>query len=368
MQQHGWGEGEAAFTVQIEMQEAARKPGSVHAARLTDLAKAISAGSTEEIKLGEQYALGRIAGTKEQWEQTRETMLKSSYLKSKTEIFDSNPTGPLISIRDAIFADGGSGLRAAMVDHVDISVPLDDAFEYYNERLPFMVVRDSSVPTHYLVQNMAAVDKALDVIASELEVPRDGLVPDQKTVPLRFSYDAVSSDAQIQGTTHSLQADEVDEGRRALTLNLSVMKGRTFIHELGHVVDLGSGLTDDERHQILSRSGVLMDAKISTDKQFPEGGEFAEYLLMEKEIFARTFDAHFVNLARKSGDLNFTMLGGLHTTQGFDRAAAYGDIEKTSLFMSELKDVLALRREARHEAANNAEASSDITSSVSFTV
>lgn len=371
MERQGWDEPEAAFAVEIEMIEAARKPGSVHAVRLSDLAKAIQSGSTPEIEMGEQYALGRIATSEEGWVQARETILKSEYLRDRVETFKSNPTGPLVSVRDAMLEQGGGSLRAAMMDAVDVPVPMEEAFGVYSERLPFMVVRDSSVPTNLLAQNMVAVDKALDVISGELELPRDGLIPDQTTVPLRFSYDAVAGDARTMGNMSTIEGDEVsEEGRRALTLNLSVMKGRSFVHELGHVIDLGSGLTDDERHQILSRSGVLIDAQVAVDQQFPEGGEFADYLLDEKEVFARTFDAHFVNLARSSGDHSLSMLGGLQTTQGFDRAAPYGDLEKTSAFMNELKDVLALRREARHEASNNADARADrgANASVSFSI
>jgi hypothetical protein len=246
------------------------------------------------------------------------------------------------------------------MDRVEVPVPVAEAFSFYRDKLPFLIVRDSSVPSALLAQNLAAVDRALDVIANELELPRDQLVPKQSTIPVRFSYDSVLANGTALGfmqramTEQSAVADGEDF-RDALTINLSVAMGQTFTHELGHLIDHGNGLTDEERHAILVRSGVLAAASTAVDKVFPDGGQMAEYYLDEKEIFARAMDAHVVNVALSQGDKELASVGGLHTTQGFDTAAPFGDLAMTSAFISEVKDALAHRREARHEASRKAE-------------
>jgi hypothetical protein len=363
----GWAEAEAAFVVHQQMRVAVQAPKSVHAVRLTDLAKALDAGAETEIGSGTDYALGRVASTAEEWDDLRQVVLGSEELRESVEKFESGDGGALARIRDVVMDDTGR-FGPEIMDRVEITVPGDEAFVFYKERLPFMVIRDSSVPTRTLVQNMAAVDAALDVVAAELEIPRDSLIPKQRSVPVRFSYDAVSGDGAAIGRMHSIGAstgggDDGEEDRAALTMNLSVMKGRSFIHELGHLIDSGNRLTDEERHAILSKSGVLAKAREAVDRQFPEGGQFAEYLLDEAEVFARAFDAHMVNAVRARGDVGLKELGGLHTTQGFDRAGPYGNLERSTAFINELKDVLALRREARHEARHRtgAEAASGVS-------
>ena len=207
---------------------------------------------------------------------------------------------------------------------------------------------------------MAAVDKALYVVANELELPRERLVPQQATIPVRFSYDSVLANLSALGFMQRVETEQsaVADGedfRDALTINLSVAIGQSFTHELGHLIDYGNGLTDEERHAILLRSGILAAVATAVDKVFPDGGQIAEYYLDEKEIFARALDAHVVNVALSRGDMELASVGGLHTTQGFDVAAPFGDLAMTSAFINEVKDTLAHKREARHEASRRAE-------------
>lgn len=368
----GWSEAEAAFAVQQQLVEAIRTPNSVHAVKLTDYARAlVTADSEREIERGENYALGKMASNAEDWEDLREAIRSNEWFQAVVGQFDPEVHGDLVSVKD-VFRDAEISFTPEVMDRVDLPIVGDEAFARLKERLPFLVIRDSSVPTRNLVQNMAAVDKALDVVAAELELPRHTIIPNQRTVPVRFSYDAVSVADQAIGYVQRGGADEptpVDaEEREALTMNLSVTKGRSFTHEFGHLVDLGNGLSKEERHAILSKSGVLADTQAAVDRLYPQGGPMAEYLLDESEIFARTFDAHIVNVVRERGDHSLEAIGGLHTTSGFDVAAPYGDLEKSSAFMSELKDVLAVRREARHEAQHRtaAEAGAAQGKAVSF--
>jgi hypothetical protein len=346
----GWGEAEAAFAAMEQMRQAAAAPRSVHAVRLTDLAKALDGGTPEETASGESYVLGRIGDAGEVRENARFAAAMKGYA--------ANRHGPLVSVRDALLDEGGALAPEAM-DRVEVKVSDEEAFAYYRERLPFMVIRDTSVPTRVLAQNMAAVDATLDLVAEELELPRDALVPRQRTVPLRFSYDAISANEADVGELQRIESDEPQDGeddRAALTMNISVMRGRSFTHELGHLVDRGNGLSDEERHGILSRSGVLVEARTAVNRAFPDGGAYADYLLSEPEVFARAFDAHVVNVVRARGDDELRAVGGLQTTQGFHHAAPFGDLDRTNSFMAELKEVLVLRREARHEARQKASA------------
>ena len=354
MSEKGWGEAEAAFVVRQQMVEAIEQPNSVHGVKLTDYARAlVTDDSAREVEHGRDYALGRIASSQDDWDDLREAVISNPELQAMASSIDSEVHGDLISVRDVIRNVEGH-FTPDVMDRVDVEGSGEEAFARLKEKLPFLVIRDSSVPTRMLVQNMAAVDKAMDAISAELELPRNSIIPKQDTVPVRFSYDAVSvadqalGYVQNGGSSEEIAADSED--RTALTMNLSVTKGRSFTHEFGHLVDLGNGLTEEERHAILSKSGVLVDAQSAVDRLYPEGGPMAEYLLDEREIFARTFDAHIVNVAKDSGDVALSGVSGLHTTSGFDVAAPYGDLDKSSAFMGELKDTLAARREARHEA------------------
>src|SRR5690606_3133531 len=129
-----------------------------------------------------------------------------------------------------------------------------------------------------------------------------------------------------------------------------VKRGGTFIHELGHLVDQGNKLSDEERHDILRSSGVLMRVREELERIFPNGGEQYDYFAMEEEIFARTFDAHFVNLARSRGDKLLETIGGRQVTYGADLAAPFGDLETSSRFMDMLKSTLEAKKEAKHSA------------------
>ena len=199
----GWGEAEAAFAAMEQMRQAAAAPRSVHAVRLTDLAKALDGGTPEETASGESYILGRIGDAGEVRENARFAAAMKGYA--------ANHHGPLVSVRDALLDEGGALAPEAM-DRVEVTVPDEEAFAYYRERLPFMVIRDTSVPTRVLAQNMAAVDATLDLVAEELELPRDALVPRQRTVPLRFSYDAISANEADMGELQRIESDELQDG------------------------------------------------------------------------------------------------------------------------------------------------------------
>lgn len=369
MERHGFSEAEAAYVTIGQMVLAQASPRAVHSVRLTDLAAALEKGPVEEVQVGGTYMLSRMAASPQAWEALRSRVQASPDFQVMVRHAEAPEVGPLVSARDAVLARVGMELSPEVMDRVEVAVPVEEAFDYYRERLPFMVIRDTSVPTRVLAQNMAAIAAALDVVAEELEVPRDALIPDQSTVPLRFSYDAIGSGAigYLRSIDTPEQPDE-ESGRMALTMNISVTKGRSFTHELGHLVDRGNRITAEERHGILARSGVLADAQAAVSREWPEGGEYADYLLKEPEVFARAFDAHFINVVRARGDQELRALGGMQTTNGFDLGAPTGDLEKSSAFLRELKDVLSLRREARHKARQQAkvEASPEVKGSMSF--
>lgn len=376
MERFGWDEAEASIMARSGMLDA-KKPSSTLGVWMTSLASAIIEKDQTSLETWTDQVIGKVIYSHSDPEELRVALNEGSLLRNLRSIYETNPTGdhPIVSVRDAnlYYQDG---LSPEIMDAVEVGVPVGEAFSYYKDRLPFMVVRDSSVPSRLLAQSMAAVDKALDVIAAELELPRDQLVPKQKVLPVRFSYDATSAADTGLGNVRRLvskadadtdaEAEAKDDDRAALTMNISVTKGRSFIHELGHLVDFGNGLSDEERHAILSKSGVLADAKATVDRQYPSGGTYAEYLLQEDEIFARTFEAHIVNSVRARGDHNLRALGGLHTNNGFDLAAPFGNLERSSAFMNELKDTLAMRRENRHEASRKAEAGAEANAGVSY--
>lgn len=355
MRQKNIGEAEAAFLTKRVMEGAARQPQSVHSVRLTDLARALVEGREEVAAAGVTHVLSRIAVTDDDWSDALDDVQLDPFYRQAIESMQHTEYGPLVGIRDAMLRDR-SGLTPFLMDAIPVPVPVEQAFDIYKERIPFLVVRDSSVPSKMLAQSMVAVDAALDVVAGELEVPRHALIPRQKDVPLRFSFDAVSMDRNVRGMVKAIASDgsndsvDKEDARDAVMMNLSVSQGGTFIHELAHIIDNGNSLTDQERHDILAKSGMLDLARQAVDKEFPQGGEYAEYLLREDEIFARSFDAHFVNVMRDQGDVTLAGIGGFHTTHGIDRAAPFGDRDKSDAFIAALKDTLSLRREARHEA------------------
>lgn len=362
-----WAEPEASVLAMQGIEDAVRRPNRPVSGMMSELGAALGRGDETSAETLTDIIIHKMRGEDQDWQGLRETILDSDRFRAVSTFFKDNKfaEATLVSFRAAALAsaarrDGGVRLHPTIMDRVDVPVPVAEAFTYYREKLPFLVVRDSSVPSALLAQNMAAVDKALDVIANELELPRDQLMPKQSTIPVRFSYDSVLANGTALGfmqrakTEQSAVADGEDF-RDALTINLSVAVGQTFTHELGHLIDHGNGLTDEERHAILERSGVLAAASAAVDKVFPEGGQMAEYYLDEKEIFARAMDAHVVNVVLSRGDRELSAVGGLHTTQGFDTAAPFGDLAMTSAFISEVKDALAHRREARHEASRKAE-------------
>lgn len=362
MERFGWEEDEAAVWTQRNMAIAAR-PNQTFGMWMTSLGHALA--EKDEVAKGTwtDQVISKMMHLDGDVEDLHESMVNSTTVLTTRSIYASNPKGenPVTSVRDAVLWRQYD-LGPEALDAIQSDIPVNEAFSYYKDRIPFMVVRDSSVPSRLLAQSMVAVDRALDVVSAELELPRDKLMPRQTTVPVRFSYDAVNAGGDHLGNARQIKSDDAEadsvkeDDRAALTMNISVMKGRSFVHELGHLIDFGNGITDEERHAILSKSGVLAEAKAAIDRQFPQGGAYAEYLLDEREIFARSFDAHMTNVVRSGGDTNLKALGGMHTTQGFDHAAPYGDLERSTAFISELKDTLALRREVRHEASRKAEA------------
>lgn len=352
-QQKGWMDLEASYLAYRTIAEAAAMPNSGMATRLTQLGRALAASDETEIKSAETWIMDAIfenaEGLGDQQEKLRQERLFQAISLRLGE--DS-----LIRPRDFVAGmvmKNSSHMSAAMM--TGIAVGPDDSFEAAAAKVPFRVLRDNSVPTRTLVQNMKAVAKAIRYIASEMEMEPNALFPGQENVPARFSFDAVSADKGAEGRVASFQQkadgqEGENDATRPLVLSLSVKRGGTFIHELGHLVDQGNKLSDEERHDILRSSGVLMRVREELERIFPNGGEQYDYFAMEEEIFARTFDAHFVNLARSRGDKLLETIGGRQVTYGADLAAPFGDLETSSRFMDMLKSTLEAKKEAKHSA------------------
>lgn len=339
--ERGMDDVDAAIASFEMLRDAASRPLGNIARRLDLLGEAIHSNDATAIREGVSYAVEMASIPRP------EDRLRGEFADW---VRKAEASGAGVRILDVAFADTH---RLFPANHMSrLTAESRETLEYYSSRLPFAVRRDTAAPTASVVQYMKAVDRVLDVVARELDLPKNSLLPDQKTVPLRFSYSAVSADDSSEGNVMTLQsketADDID-ARVAMVINVSVTRGRTFLHELGHVIDAGNKLSigSESRDNILLTSGILAAAQESVGRLYPEGGDFADYLLSNSEVFARSFEAHICNVMMRDGV--FEEAGGLLISHGYDVAAPFGDLELSERFMASLRAEIGARKDAAYD-------------------
>tara|TARA_R110000737_G_scaffold127218_4_gene159782 strand:+ start:11548 stop:13209 length:1662 start_codon:yes stop_codon:yes gene_type:complete len=322
-------------------------------ASLDELARGISIDDAEL----RQRAVDRLLNGLDMISDERRDHIERSYRDQVQRLPDTGLTRP----RDVVLRDmlpREPKLTPAVMSGLELGK--GDTEAAFTSQLPFKVRRDAGVPTRRLVQNMMAASMALDVISQELGIGRGELIPDQASMPLRFSAGLTQAGGQSIGDVRSTRSESTDEDgevkvTQAQVMSVSVASGASFVHEAGHMIHNGYDLSTKEIEGILRESGVMTVAMTELNDRFPEGGKTFDYLSDPREIFARTFESHMVNVVRASGDIRLEALGGSQTVNPWDEASGRGDIELTRRFVDRLKDTITLKLDTAHAASRDAD-------------
>lgn len=225
-------------------------------------------------------------------------------------------------------------------------------------RLGMNVRRDNSLPTRQYEHALVAISRGMEAIAEGLNKEIEAIVPNQQDVVLRISRGKPAADEKTLARQTSVAGgpDEEDLGRIS-AISVSGIYGGAFIHEFGHLVDENHGLSKEERRDLLEQSGVRGRVLRSVRLAIEDGKideKTGDYYRDDAEIFARTFEAAFVNRALKNGDTSLSSIGGFSAAFPGDSHAPVGDHQLTEQFLSSLNELLDRKQTLKHERKNAA--------------
>lgn len=262
---------------------------------------------------------------------------------------------------DGIMSDGkGTQLDAALGQlrgKVPILVlePVKDSplsTDELEAGLGMVVRRDKSLPTSVYRHTLTSLNEALDAVADAIQQDRSRIVPEQGSVVLRVARKFAMADERFLGVRRTAEVDtEGDDVQSVSAIAVSAIYGGSFVHEIGHLVESGYGITDDERREILDAVGVRgrVFRAVRQDLESERiDDDFAAYLRSDSEIFARTFEAAIINRALQEGDETLSSVGGL--TSGFrgDHYSPIGDNQLTEKFLSEVSKLIDRKLSLEH--------------------
>lgn len=257
----------------------------------------------------------------------------------------------------------------------DIAADLSErvTLESLKGSFPFMVRHDRSIPSRVVADHLVSSRRAVEFVADQLGLPPDGLMPDQRSVPWRFASGRVTFDGGANAAVHvavaqgmdgapaNVQVDEVtgELDRGVIAATSSVARPGAFVHELGHTIDFGNQVTDEERMGVLQRTGIYAIAMDRIARTHPEGGPEAAYLGDPAEIWARSMEAMVINASQRAGDARLERAGGAMSIRPHVDHAPLGDHAMTRRFAELVREIVVARRDKDHAARADARATAE---------
>lgn len=217
------------------------------------------------------------------------------------------------------------------------------------------VRRDKSLPTNQYRHTLVATRMSMLAIAEGLNKDASTIIPDQKSVLLRVSRQSSAAADNVVGRQTTVAVhdgiDGEEEAGNATAISVSSTKGGSFVHEFGHLVAEANSITVEEMKDLLENSGVrgrvFRAVRMAVEKEWMSD-EHAAYLRSDDEIFARTFEAAFVNRALSDGDHSLKSLGGFSAAYPGDQFSPFGDSQLTEKFLADLNALLENKQALSH--------------------
>jgi len=201
------------------------------------------------------------------------------------------------------------------------------------------------------IQYMHALDatrKAVIAIGQLLNRSPDELFPNQKGTILRISRKAATSEEGVMGQA-SRMGDAEDDIGAIQSVAISAEFGGSVVHELGHVLHDAHGLSAAEMRQVIEESGVRgrVLKSVLADKELGLiSDDMADYMMLDQEIWARSFEAALVNRAVAAGDTTLETIGGLTAAHLADEYSPTGDHGLSEKFAAKMTEMLDQKRSA----------------------
>lgn len=234
--------------------------------------------------------------------------------------------------------------------------------EELESKIGMSIRRDKSLPTAQYRHALLGMAECMEAIGDALNKEPAKIVPAQDGVVLRIARKSAMADERTLGVRVSVQvdADADDEVQSVSAITVSATYGGAFAHEMGHLIEQGYNITDDERREVLETSGVrgrvfrAVRAAADDDKLTPK---LADYYRSDTEIWARTFEAAILNRSLLSGDYKLQGVGGYSAGVPGDDFSPIGDNELTEKFLSEVNILLDQKMNLQHQKRQAASAS-----------
>lgn len=267
-------------------------------------------------------------------------------------------------VRDLVFEAIWEHRGLSAQSAVDVRYPLSErqTKDSIAARVPFKVKADNSIPTQVMANHLAAIERAMQFVGHQLGRRGDDVIPEQRSVPLRFTYGKLTSNGNVKGQMQSIRvvgddgrkegADEAEEGRSertGLSIGVSIRAPYTFLHELGHAIDHGNNLSDVERRAIIEASGALGDIEGRIEGDHGRDSDYGVYLLSDSEVFARLFASAMQQACVEAGDPAQTSVGGWMSNTYWHPYAGTNVAGSGERFLTALRESLDARREAKKE-------------------
>jgi hypothetical protein len=267
---------------------------------------------------------------------------------------------------DAIMTEGKATRKQIAIDRLRGAIPVramekgldvSDTLADLEESIGMNVRRDKSLPTGQYRHTLISTRFSMLAISDALNKDIKSIVPKQSSVLLRVSRKSTSirNDEQGRQTTVNIDpsmSNDEDVGS-ATAIAISSTFGGAFIHEFGHLVAETNSFTAEETKNLLENSGVrgrvFRAVKAGIDLGLIDE-KAATYLRSDEEIFARSFEAVFVNRAIDAGDFSLKTLGGFSAAYPGDPFSPFGDSQLTERFLTNLNTLLDTKQALSFEA------------------
>lgn len=227
------------------------------------------------------------------------------------------------------------------------TTPADDSLKAIN----MQVRSDKSLSDMEYSNALAATRKSLVALGQILNRDPDDLFPNQAGSVLRIARVSTSTDKMVMGQAAGMGKAEDDIGS-VESVAVSASRGSSIIHEVGHTLHNAYGVTDVEMRALLEETGVRGRVIRAVREDLEKGllsPDQAEYLMSDKEIWARSVEATAVNRALASGDKALTSIGGFTAAHPADTYAPTGDNNLTETFARKLTTLLDEKLSALQE-------------------
>lgn len=218
-----------------------------------------------------------------------------------------------------------------------------------------MTIRsDKSLSRNQYAHALESTRRAFMAVGRLLNSSPHDFLPNQTNVILRISRKSTTSDADVMGQ-HARIGDADGANGVVQNVAISAEQGGSIIHEIGHAIHDAYGITDDEIRQVISNSGVRERVVQAVQYDLQNGTldpDDAEYYLLDKEIWARSFEATLVNRSVASGDIHLFSIGGLTAAHPSDIYSPTGNKVLTENFAHEISTLINQKRSVLQKDRN----------------